>query len=947
MKTFWKKYKDLSQIYNKNKDKNTDFVLHSDTIPWNRKLHAWSVFFLIMKDMLKKYYKLQGENITDYMMRSYDKTFSNTKNINTILKTKTQLRKNKNRTREIIDNCFFGKHNFVLDEDFSRFSRDVFKQLYVTNKVHLVQKVKPWSFKNASFVDQSDIIYKKETVKKYNIKYFIEGKWDALLLSTTHPETIFADVALAVHPKDKRYKKYIGKNILIPIINKPIPIISDETLDSFGDYWIYRITPGHDQFWLEMAQKHSLPLEVFSIDDKGFFTNNCGHFYNKSLDEFFGNIIQFLKDISNLDSIENIEEDVAYNKKNNEKLFLMQKWLRQINNEYIKDVFLWMIEDKKLEFCNISKEDIINVIPDLDIDISEFNTPGNLIPIIFQEMFPILLDESKIVEEYKKDWEKEKYLWLTLIIFNLICDKIIPPYFKVEVLIEKLFELNYSNIVRGTTYLEHIKKYISQKEYQTLIEVFDEINTNEEAGIEKLIDILDQSFLIQNQENLYNINEEKKRLIQYDIWFNDTFLSVCNILYYNDLSYQENFDTINYLKGIYLTSNDKVQNSIKIILTILLFSKYLIVDNLEAHPSLIKSTWEKINWYNSKLQDDKNTYIIKHVWIDSWRLALLLSIKESNDNYIYDLENNFADQEIYSIISKIWNAYRYVYNNEKQIKNIETSINIINSGIDTIWDIDKWILHETIEIYNSFSETKWNIKDLIQFTHKFKIFIENLTERYLEISKINTTEHSSNILWFVFSITIPLINVYIPWLAYQLNSILHQEDLNISLLKKLNLWTKNYKINIFIEICRKISLLKSMNNIKKHEEIELIIQSGPGLLKFIEENERLLESLLNISSLLIINTNQEMPEWYINDRIIDINIWIKKIWTKKTKAEILQEKLEFLDKSKQDLQYHKSLMVKLAQIWNIDKLQNKKQEIEKINIIIEKLENEIKILKNK
>lgn len=948
MKTFWKKYKDLSQIYNKNKDKNTNFVLHSDSIPWNKKLHAGSVFFLVMKDILKKYYKIQWENLSDYMMRSYDKTFSDTKKINTTLKTKTQLRKNENRAREIIDNCFFDKHNFVLDEEFSRFSRDVFKQLYTTNKLLLSQKVRPWSFKNASFVDESDVIYKEETIKKYNIKYFIEGKWDALLLSTTHPETIFADVALAVHPKDKRYKKYIGKNILIPIINKPIPIISDETLDSFDDYWIYRITPGHDQFWLEMAKKHHLPLEVFALDDKGFFTNNCGHFQDKSLNDFFDNIIQFLKDISNLDSIELIQEKIAYNKKNNEKLFLMQREVRQINNEYIKDVFLWIIEDQKLVFHNVSKEAIIACLPNLEIDISEFNTPWNLVPIVSQETVGTLLDETKIIEAYKNKWNEEKHLWLTLIILNLIYDKVIPPYFKIETLIEKLFELNYSNIIRGTTYLEQIKEYISQEEYQILNDLFEQVNTNEEIGIWGIIDFLDQSFLVQSQGSLYNISEEKKRLIHYDIWFNDTFLSVCNILYYNNLQYKENFDTINYLKWIYLTSNDKIQNSVKIILTVLLFSKQLIINKLEAHPSLIKDTWEKINGYNSKLQDDKNAYIIKHIWIDSWRLALLLSNKETetDNDYIYSLETSFADHEIHPIISKIWNAYRYIYNSKSE-KNIETIISYINNNINTIWDIDKWILYETIEIYNSFAETKWNINGLIQFSHKFKIFVENLTERYLEITKINATEYSSNIAWVVFSMSLPLISVYIPWLAHQLNSILHYEDLNINILNQLHLWTKNYKINIFIEICRKIALLKNNNSIKKHEEIELIIQSGPGLLKFIEGNKELLSSLLNISSLLIINTNQEIPEGYIYDRIIDINIWIKKIGTKKTKAEILQEKINLLDKNKQDLQYHKSLMVKLAQIWNVDKLQTKKQEIEKINTIIENLENEIKILKNK
>lgn len=952
MKTFWKKYKNNQHLYNKNREENNFFSLHTDTIPGNKKLHAWSMFFLIMKDILKKYHKIHGKNMRDYMMRSYDQTCIETNNINTLLKTKKQLKKNENRVREIVDECYFDKHNFTLDENFSYFCRNVFSQLYTTQKVNLIQQVKPWSFKNANIVDQSDIIWKKEIIKKYNIKYFIEGKWDALLLNTTCPETIFSDVALAVHPKDKRYKKYIGKNILIPIINKPIPIISDETLDSFSGCWIYRITPWHDQFWLEMAKKHSLPIDSFAIDNYWLFTKSCGHFNGKPLFEFFENIIQFLKDISNLESIENIEQNVAYNKKNDEKVFFMQKPLWQINNEYVKDVLLWAIENNELKFNEESKKnEIIELLPKLEINISNFNTPWNIVPVGFCDTLPLLLNQDIVIEEYKKNKKNKSYLWLTLIILNLIYDKIIPPYFKFEVLIEKLFELNYSNEIRWFVYLKMIQDFISKDEYKTLSLIFEQINTDKDQNEEwmgKLIDILENSFLVQNNWNLYNITEEKNRLIKHDVWFNDTFLSVCNILYHNNLKYKEEFNDIKKINWIFLSSKDKLENNIKIILTTLLFSKTLIANKLEIHPSLFKSSKEKLTGYNSNLQNSKNTYIIKNIGLDSWRFALLLNIKETNANdYLYDLDSIFVDQEIQATISKVWNAYRYVYTHYQENTNILELITTINTNIDSLWEIDKRILYETIDIYKAFSETQWNLKKLIDFSHKFKIFIENLTERYLEISKINIKESSSTVLRFVFSAIIPIINVYIPWLAYQLNSILQLENFDINDLNKIKLWTKNYKINIFIEICRKISLLKKENAIKKHEEIELVVQSGPWLLKFLEKNEKTLEWLLKISSLKMINNNQEMPEWYFYECIIDINIGIKKIGNKKTKAEILQEKLNLLSKYWQDLQYNKSLMVKLAQIWNIEKLKTKKQEIEELNNKIYSLENEIKIMKNK
>lgn len=79
-------------------------------------------------------------------------------------------------------------------------------------------------------VSDLEVEYKEVESKLYYIRYFIEGKGDSITIATTRPETIFADVAIAVHPKDRRYKKFIGKQVLIPIVNRPIPVIADESV---------------------------------------------------------------------------------------------------------------------------------------------------------------------------------------------------------------------------------------------------------------------------------------------------------------------------------------------------------------------------------------------------------------------------------------------------------------------------------------------------------------------------------------------------------------------------------------------------------------------------------------------------------------------------------------------------------------------------------------------
>lgn len=159
-----------------------------------------------------------------------------------------------------------------------------------------------------------DIVWKKKKDKVYHIRYFVDTKNITLVIATTTPETIFGDVALAVHPEDKRYKKLIGSKVLIPIVNKSIPIIGDETVDAAKDNGIIRVTPCHDRQGLEIAKRHALKLNKFAIDHQGCFTKAAGHFQGKKVGDFFENIIQNLDDIHNLESTKIEEYEVATDK---------------------------------------------------------------------------------------------------------------------------------------------------------------------------------------------------------------------------------------------------------------------------------------------------------------------------------------------------------------------------------------------------------------------------------------------------------------------------------------------------------------------------------------------------------------------------------------------------------------------------------------------------------
>lgn len=117
-----------------------------------------------------------------------------------------------------------------MSEQLSRAVRKAFVELYNQKKVYRDTYMVNRSPEAKTVLSDLEVEYKEVTTKLYYIKYFVQGKGESLTVATVRPETMFGDVAVAVHPKDRRYKKWIGKNVLIPIVNKQIPIIADETV---------------------------------------------------------------------------------------------------------------------------------------------------------------------------------------------------------------------------------------------------------------------------------------------------------------------------------------------------------------------------------------------------------------------------------------------------------------------------------------------------------------------------------------------------------------------------------------------------------------------------------------------------------------------------------------------------------------------------------------------
>lgn len=154
------------------------------------------------------------------------------------------------------------KHlTFTLDDKVINTVYDTFKKMWDDNLVYRGERIVNYCTKHQTSFADIEVEHKNEKGKLWKIAYPTLDKIGEIIIATTRPETMLGDVAVAVHPDDERYKKLVGTRILLPIIDKEIPIIADEYVDMSYGTGAVKITPAHDPNDFEIAKRHDLPLE--------------------------------------------------------------------------------------------------------------------------------------------------------------------------------------------------------------------------------------------------------------------------------------------------------------------------------------------------------------------------------------------------------------------------------------------------------------------------------------------------------------------------------------------------------------------------------------------------------------------------------------------------------------------------------------------------------------
>ena len=221
----------------------------------------------------------------------------------------------------------YNKERFTLDEGLSNAVKKVFVDLYNEGLIYRGQRIINWDPEAMTALSNEEVIYQEDKGAFYHLKYFIENSNDYLEVATTRPETLFGDTAVAVNPEDERYKSLIGKKVVLPIVNKLIPIIADEHADMEFGTGVVKITPAHDPNDFEVGNRHNLERIVVMNPDA---TMNDLALNYKGMNRFECReaLVEELKDKNILIKIEPMIHSVGHSERTNAVVepYLSRQW---------------------------------------------------------------------------------------------------------------------------------------------------------------------------------------------------------------------------------------------------------------------------------------------------------------------------------------------------------------------------------------------------------------------------------------------------------------------------------------------------------------------------------------------------------------------------------------------------------------------------------------------
>lgn len=297
--------------------------------------------------------------------------------------------------------------SFTMDPDYYASVINVFIDLYNKGYIYRGKRMINWDVKAKTALSDEEVIRKETHQKLYHLQYAIEGTNEFITIATVRPETIMGDTAICIHPKDERYTKLHGKFAFVPLINRRIPIITDDYVTMDFGTGALKVTPAHDTNDYQLGQKHGLEVvDIFNED--GTLNNDAQILIGEDRFEARKKIIPLLEAAGHLVKIEDYTSEVGYSERTDavvEPRLSLQWWvdMKKISGPALDAVMQDDIKFYPIKFKNLYRHWMENI---KDWCISRQLWWGHRIPAWYdgEGKFVVAANEKDAMEAYSKQY---------------------------------------------------------------------------------------------------------------------------------------------------------------------------------------------------------------------------------------------------------------------------------------------------------------------------------------------------------------------------------------------------------------------------------------------------------------------------------------------------------------------------------------------------------------
>lgn len=258
----------------------------------------------------------------------------------------------KRQLRTVGVSCDWDRDSFTMDKNLTRAVRKVFKKMYDEGLIYRGNRIVNWDPEAKTALSDAEVYHKDQEGHLWYIKYFFEDSNDFITIATTRPETMLGDLAVAVNPEDERFKDKIGKNLILPLVGRKIPLIEDSYVDMEFGTGCVKITPSHDPNDFEVGKRHDLGQCVV-IDESANIKEGYGKYSGLDRYEARKLMIEDLEKENLLVKTETIEHSVGYSERTNVVIepLISKQW-------FVK------MQDLAKDAIEVYKNGDLNLIPD-------------------------------------------------------------------------------------------------------------------------------------------------------------------------------------------------------------------------------------------------------------------------------------------------------------------------------------------------------------------------------------------------------------------------------------------------------------------------------------------------------------------------------------------------------------------------------------------------------